>query len=143
MKKIRFILMLLLISILIDTEVLAEMGYVNIKNAISQSAGTGFSIEIEELPDGQIVTILFYPWKNEIVLCGKNEENLVEGTCWNTELCTQLFGGYCGSWDALVDSLDNDYRLNIILQTAENGELLLIDSAEKASVMYQAILENK
>lgn len=128
-----------------STCALSENGYCNIQYAITQSIGEGTILDLrdftkEELPNEKTVTLLFYPWKNEVTLWGKNAENQSEVTLWNTELCTLLFGGYCGSWNALVDSLDEGYALNMILQAEEEADYLLIDHEEKAEVMHQAIL---
>ncbi|MBP3657090.1 MAG: hypothetical protein J6K32_10395 [Clostridia bacterium] len=146
MKRIVFFTILLCSVILTLCNASAEKGYITIQNAITQSIGDGQTFEFSEfttetLPDEKAVTLLFYPWKNEISLWGKNEDNQGEVTLWNTELCVLVLGGYCGSWDALCDSLEHEYYLNIILQANEGEEFLLIDSAEKAATMHQAILK--
>ena len=135
----------LLILILLPSAI-AEKGYESIKEAVTQVLDDGFTLTAdvlteEDYPDDQVITMLFYPWKNQVILWGKNADNKMEGTLWESELCVLLFGGYCGSWEQLEASLEEEYSLNFILQVEEDGELLLIDDAEKAAIMYQAILE--
>ena len=123
----------------------AESGYVSVREAITGSVGAPVAVTSGELPDAHTVTILFYPTEDQVILWGKNEQDEVEGTLWETDQCALLFGGYCGSWSALCDSLDEGYRLNIILQSDDSGDadsLLLIDTAEKAQIMYEAMLDN-
>ena len=124
----------------------AENGYISIRNAISKSVGKGISLELkeytsEELPEKFVVTLLFYPWKNEISLWGENDNGQEEVTIWNSEWCVPLFGGYCGSWKMINESIEEGYRFQIILQSNENGELLLIDDADKAEIMHEAMIK--
>lgn len=122
----------------------AEKGYENIKAAITQALGEGASFPESffdaEYPNKETVSILFYTWNSQVALWGENEKGIIEGTIWESDLCVPLFGGYCGSWEQLEASLEDGYSLNIILQVEEDGELLLIDNLEKATIMHQAIL---
>lgn len=137
----RTLFLLLTMCMLVSFSVaFAENGYEQLQQAITESIGLGTVSEIDELPDNQTISVLFYSWDNQVELFGLNENNHPEYTQWNTELCAPLFGGYCGSWDTIISSVEPGYKLNFILQTEENGDLLLIDTSEKAKIMYDAIL---
>lgn len=145
MKKSLRILAFVLLMLSLCGGAQAETGYVTIAAAITASASESTSYLLsgftrDELPDEHDVTLLFYPWKDEVSLWGMNADGQSEVTVWNTPLCTALFGGYCGSWANLEAILEEDYALRFILQTEENGELLVVDCEEKAQIMYEAIL---
>lgn len=138
-------LLVYILFIPIAIPAMAEKGYESIKSSIVQNLGEGMSVKADLFPEQDVldaysVYILFYTWKNEVVLWGENSRGELEGTLWESDLCIPLFGGYCGSWQDLSASLENGYSLKIILQVEDDGELLLIDDAEKANIMYQAIM---